>query len=280
VGDANVAIVCVVCHDPHQTNGYAAQLRNPMSSTNDYSLTTSTNFTSAYNPKINVCGQCHNDRGAAWTDTSRAPHHSLQYNFLTGSVGEFLDGAATFVPGSHAGLPDSARYSISGTFYLTNQCVSCHMQEELAPSDIHNHTFEVASHDVCMNCHLFDPGQSVPDVSNRVSSVIFLLNRWAALKAPAALQTNGAVIWEYTTPGGLVWKTNSSGFVTSWTQVDQVNFSGPDAAGQALIPANIKKARFNLYLLVNDGSFGLHNSVFARGLLIAAEDFVAQELSQ
>jgi hypothetical protein len=128
-----------------------------------------------------------------------------------------------------------------------------------------------------MNCHLTDPGQSVPDVSNQVSSVIFFLNRWAALKAPPALQTNGAVIWEYTTPGGLIWQTNSFGFVTGWTLVDQVNFTGPDAAGQALIPDNIKKARFNLYLVVNDGSFGIHNPDFARALLDAAENLILHQ---
>ncbi len=61
---------------------------------------------------------------------SRAPHHSVQYNFLLGSVGELLDGPATFNPGTHAGLPSSAIYSISGTFYLTNQCVACHMQPD------------------------------------------------------------------------------------------------------------------------------------------------------
>ena len=280
--DLDVAVTCAVCHDPHSTSFNPAQLRNPIFSTNNFSLATSDVFTNKYaaNTNINLCGQCHNARGAAWTDTSRAPHNSLQYNFLIGSIGELSDGPAKFNPGSHTGLPGSAQYSISGTFYLTNQCVSCHMQKDAAPANTHSHTFEVDSHDVCMNCHLFDPGQSVPDISNQVSTVIFLLNRWAAIKAPAALRTNGAVIWEYTTPGGLIWQTNSFGFVTGWTQVDQVNFSGPNAAGQALIPNNIKKARFNLYLVINDGSFGVHNSIFGRGLLTAAEFFVEQELFQ
>jgi hypothetical protein len=280
--DLNVAITCVVCHDPHQTNANPVQLRNPIFSTNNFSLSTTDVFTNKYaaNTNINLCGQCHNARGAAWTDTSRAPHNSLQYNFLLGSVGELLDGPAGFIPGSHAGLPDSADYSLSGTFYLTNQCVSCHMQKDAPPANIHRHTFEVDSHDICMNCHLFDPGQLVPDVSNKVASVIFFLNRWVALKAPPALQTNGTVQWEYTTPGGLVWQTNSSGYVTGWTRMDEANFSGPDAAGQALIPDNIKKARFNLYLVVNDGSLGVHNSIFARILLDAARSFVSQELSR
>jgi hypothetical protein len=282
--DLNVAITCAVCHDPHSTNANPAQLRNPIFSTNFFSLATSDVFTNKYNANtnINLCGQCHNSRGAAWTDTSRAPHRSLQYNFLLGSVGQLWNGVtdspAIFNPATHAGLPDSAQYSTNGTFYLTNQCVSCHMQPDAPPANTLSHMFEVASHDVCMNCHLTDPGQSAPGVSDNVSLVIDELNQWAATKAPAALRTNGTVIWEYTTPGGLIWQTNSAGYVTSWTLADQVNFSGPDAAGQALIPANIKKARFDLYLVVNDGSLGAHNWIFALNLLSAAQNLVAQEL--
>jgi len=107
--------------------------------------------------------------------------------------------------------------------------------------------------------------------------VLVLLNDWAAAKG-AALQANSVVAWEYTTPGGLILQTNSLGYATGWTQLDQVNFSGPDAAGQALIPDNIKKARFDLYLVVNDGSLGAHNWIFALNLLTAAENMIYQEL--
>jgi len=280
--DFNVPITCVVCHDPHQTNANPAQLRNPLSSTNFFSLATSDVFTNKYlaNTNINLCGQCHNSRGAAWTDTASAPHHSLQYNFLLGSVGEFADGPATFNPGSHAGLPSSAVFSTNGMFYLTNQCVSCHMQTVNAPYTIHSHTFAIISHDVCMNCHLTEPGQSATLVSNNVALVIYELNLWAATMAPPALHTNGAVLWEYTTPGGLIWQTNQTGLVTSWQQVNEVNFTGPDAAGQTLIPDNIKKARFDLYIVVNDGTLGAHNLTFAINLLNAAQTLVLEELYQ
>jgi Doubled CXXCH motif (Paired_CXXCH_1) len=280
--DLDVAITCAVCHDPHQTNAHPAQLRNPPASTNYFTLATTDGFTNKYlaNTNINLCGQCHNSRGAAWTDTARAPHPSLQYNFLLGSVGELLDGSAAFNPGSHAGLPASAQYSISGTFYLTNQCVACHLQPDAAPAITLSHAFTITSHAVCMNCHLTQPGQSASLVSNNVALVIYELNQWAALKAPAALQTNGVVAWEYTTPGGLMWQTNATGFVTGWEQLDQVDFTGPDAAGQALIPDPIKKARFDLYLVLNDGSLGAHNITFALNLLSAAQIMVQQELFQ
>jgi hypothetical protein len=290
VNDFNVALTCAVCHDPHQTNANPVQLRNPIFSTNTFHFASAdvasvSAFTNKYNASanINLCAQCHNDRAAAWTDTSRAPHHSVQYNFLLGGVGELPDGTATFNPGSHAGLPDSAFYSASGTFYLTNQCVSCHMPTT-APSGSHRHTFATGNA-VCANCHDGSAAQAflTPYLSNKVSTLIFTLNRWAAIKAPASLRTNGVVAWEYSTAGGLTWQTNAAGIVTGWVQNESVNFTGPDAAGQSLLKTNypnILRARFNLYLFLNDGSFGVHNPFFALDLLNAAEDWVALELNK
>jgi Cytochrome c554 and c-prime/Doubled CXXCH motif (Paired_CXXCH_1) len=289
--DYNVAITCVVCHDPHQTNAYPAQLRNALASTNNYFLTsadvaTVAAFTNKYNANtnINLCAQCHNDRAAAWTVTDRAPHQSSQYNLLLGSVGELAGGAATFDPGSHAGLPESAYYSLSGTFYLTNQCVSCHMQNDDAPaSAVQSHKFTMTKYDVCLNCHNYEPELlvqyvMVPAVSNRVYNLKYALDLWASTKAPPALKTAGVAPWEYTTPGGLIWQTNGAGRITGWVQVDQVSFTGPSASNQALIPDNIRKARFNLYLVLNEGSYGVHNPYFALTLLDTAYDWVLEEL--
>jgi len=286
--DYNVPITCAVCHNPHQTNGSPDQLRNPVSSTNAFRLTsvdtaTVAAFSNKYNANINInlCGQCHNDRGAAWTDTSRAPHHSVQYNFLLGSVGELLGGPATFNPGSHAGLPSSAVYSLSGQFYLTNQCASCHMQAD--SSDADNHSFAVTSDNICYNCHITPPEvlekyYLTPAISNGVTTLLTALNRWAATKAPVALQTNGVVAWEYTSPGGLTWQTNSAGNVISWSLANPVTFTGPNTAGQALIPDQVKRTRFNLYLVLNDGSFGVHNPTLALNLLNAAGIWMVQVL--
>ncbi|HEX7578239.1 MAG TPA: cytochrome c family protein [Verrucomicrobiae bacterium] len=281
--DYNVAITCVVCHDPHQTNANPAQLRNPVSSTKDFFLATSDVFTNKYsaNTNINLCGQCHNDRGAAWTDTAQAPHRSPQYNFLLGSVGELLNGSSTFSPGTHAGLPSTARYSISGTFYLTNQCVACHMQSDSRGAP--NHSMLITSDTVCLNCHLIPPAvleefYLTPVISNSVTTLITALNRWAAKQTNSLLATHGVVAWEYTNPGGLTWRTNSAGNVTGWTLNNPVTFTGPGAAGQALIPDRVKRTRFNLYLVLNDGSFGVHNPTLAINLLNAAQIWMVQVL--
>jgi hypothetical protein len=289
--DYNVPITCAVCHDPHQSSAYPSQLRNPISSTNNFELTstnvaTVTAFTGKYNANINInlCAQCHNDRGAAWTDTSRAPHHSVQYNFLLGSIGQLLNGPATFNPGTHAGLPASADYSISGAFYLTNQCADCHMQTD--GSGGRDHSTMVTSDTVCLNCHITSPEvlrdyYLTPAISNSVTTLITALNRWSARQTNALLTATNVVAWEYTTPGGLTWQTNSAGAVISWSLTNPVTFTGPNAAGQNLLTTNfpnILKVRFNLYTVLNDGSLGVHNPSLAINLLNAAQIWMVQLL--
>lgn len=257
--DANVGITCVVCHDPHQTNSSPYQLRNPIHSTNDFFLTTSENFTNKYNANknINLCAQCHNHRGATWTTTSRPPHHSPQYNMLIGSVGELAGGTSAFAPGAHALL-------------VTNQCVSCHMPKSSDPDFSHpgtsGHSFAVTSYESCQQCHPLPEQLAVFTtwaVTNRIAQIKGYLDLWATEESPTALWTKyGVRSWEYTTIGGL-----SSGG------------SGPTTADQALIPENIKKARYNLYIVFHDGSYGVHNPRHTIGLLDAAETWIAEEFN-
>ena len=275
--DYNVAITCAVCHDPHAqhiwtnalngviqftnvltgngiviTNNqlgllYTNHLRCALASTNDFVLTTLDVFTNKYNPNINVCAQCHNDRGAAWTDTSRSPHHSPQYNMMLGTVGELESGASTGFPSTHS--------------RLEMQCAECHMQ---ATNNSSGHTFEVATYNLCYNCHN-DPAGLVQFVTNSIAGQIQLtksyLDFWATTTAPAGLQKYGTFAWEYTTPGDL-----------------SPGGSGPSATDQALIPDDIKRARFDLYLVLYDGSYGIHNGPYDIELLQAAQDFVIGQL--
>jgi PKD repeat protein/nitrate reductase cytochrome c-type subunit len=92
---AEYAQTCAVCHDPHSAEN-EAQLRNPLNSTNYYTLftgsqtivtNTSVNvlgqtnqtysflnggFASQYNPDVQICAQCHNSRGARWDGKSKS----------------------------------------------------------------------------------------------------------------------------------------------------------------------------------------------------------------
>lgn len=267
--DANVAITCAVCHDPHSENVWTNvlsgavstnQLRYPVASTNYFSLSTSTPFTNRFD--INVCAQCHNDRGAvAISSSSRAPHHSPQYNVLMGSVGILANGS------------DSALNSRPGTHALAleKQCVTCHMPTREYESEAHpaftGHTFKVATFDTCRSCHPFP--EELADftafvVTNRIGQLKAALDLWGATKAPDILRTNyGALSWEYNPPGEL-----------------SVGTSSPSSSQQSLIPVNIRNARFNLYIIQHDGSHGAHNPLFMLELLDAASAWVQQELNQ
>ncbi len=278
-----VGIACATCHDPHQqyvwTNViagivYTNQLRQALSSTNDFFLNTSDTFSNKYDPNINICAQCHNHRGASWTSSSRPPHHSPQYNMLLGTVGVLPDGVSGG-PAAHAGTEfladDSGRL-----FLVTNQCVTCHMQQtefQFGPPQVvpgSGHNFEVTSYGACAGCH--GSGANAQGlvtllggiVSRQIQQVKNALDSWAASKAPPALYaTYGARAWEYTTPGDL-----------------SPGGSGPSTAEQALIPDNIKKARFDLYLVLYDGSSGVHNGPYAFTLLESAQNWVQEELNK
>ncbi len=283
-----VGIACATCHDAHQlyvhtnaltgvltnrltgvvvTNNllgslYTNQVPYPLASLQDYHATGS--FATNYDPGINICAQCHNDRGASWTGTDRAPHQSVQYNMLLGTVGVMAPGNPTNQPGTHA--------------LIEKQCVGCHMQSSnyvsAAQPATAGHSFEVNAYGTCGQCHnaAFAP-QLVQFLQSQVMAnedgwgilqVKALLDEWATNVAPAQLRTNyGTRAWEYTTPGSL-------------SPVGP----GPTSGEQSLISTNIQMARFDLYLVVNDGSFGVHNPLYSINLLLTAQSLVQTELSK
>jgi len=258
-------VVCVGCHDPHRNTPAGHQLVSPLFSTNAYSLPLVTNrdgFFKQYRAEVNLCGQCHNARGAAWTDTARAPHGSPQYNLLVGAIGEFPSGPAGSHPGAHALL-------------ITNQCLGCHMTVTPVTDETHpgnsGHAFALNTFDSCQACHpepelIYEFATSA--VSDQIQDVKSWLDYWAANKAPAALRNKyGSRAWEFTTPGAL---SNPAGVTTP----------GPSTAEQAQIPDAIKKARYNLYLVQQDGSLGVHNGPFAIDLLDAARSWIQIALHQ
>lgn len=262
---------CAVCHDPHSTNVGPYQLRSPLASTNFFTFFTgsatnasgqyvNSTFNTQYVASVQICAQCHNTRGAQWTDTSRPPHSSSQYNLLLGDVGIFTNGLTPYQPSTHAR-------------HFTNQCIDCHMQtaayqSETSPA-VTGHKFTVDSYALCTQCHGPNASNLVSFAENQflpaeAQQVVAALNYWAATKAPPTLAAKyGSRAWEYTNPGAL-----SSGG------------SGPTTSEQALIPANIKKARYDLYLAYNEHASGIHNPLFVIQLMDAAMSFVQLELNQ
>jgi hypothetical protein len=238
---------------------YTNQLPSPYASFQPYHTTGS--FSTNYNPAINVCAQCHNDRGASPTDTAFPPHNSSQYNLLLGAVGVLPPGEPTNQPATHA--------------FLEQQCVTCHMQMSpyVSPAQpaVSGHTFTVDTYQACATCHGSAANAQnlaaflATVINMQVQSVNAALNEWATNDAPLALRTKyGARAWEYSTPGSL-----------------SPGGPGPTAAEQASapVPQAIMQARFNLYLVVDDGSMGVHNPFYCLDLLEYADELVQQQLA-
>jgi cytochrome c553 len=305
---------CATCHDPH-VDAHEAQLRNPVASTDYYTLPTSsdkrtvistnfmgvkstntvyynTTFASMYNPNISVCGQCHNSRGARWdgreyvvvngaltlaeANYSRPPHHSPQYNIFSGIVQPDYLNETNNILGPHSSNPKG--------------CAACHMPtySSAAPSpqdpNYTGHEFEpllpgTSAFNGCVvsGCHdgvatTIDPTNALvslqTEITNKISGLVFALQSWATNKGPALLNPNtygtngykGANSWEYPIRGDL-----------------SVGSGGPINADQTnRIPAEIRQARFNVYMVQYGQSLGIHNPTYTRYLLNDASNKVWQ----
>ncbi len=261
---ANTAITCAVCHTAHTKTEFGSQLRNPTYSTNffSYSTSTNTNFTLQYDPQINVCGQCHNQRGARWQDTSRPPHHSPQYNMLVGQVGI-----------------DTGPTQQSSHQKIAKQCTHCHTHQH-QPSEPSEDEPVYTGHgfkplvENCEPCHTPEEAEAFISFRQRTTKaqeaeVKTLLDTWGQTKAPDPLRT---------TYGVLAWEFNNAGQLSlSDTGASQ---KGPTSAEQTVVPDEIKQARFYLYMVEHDGSYGVHNAMFTTHLLDEAKKLVQAKLDE
>jgi PKD repeat protein len=143
---------CATCHDPHSSN-QVAQLRYSTFSTNWYTMPTTfdsrtvtvtngssvgtttvnynTVFDSVYNPKIQVCGQCHNTRGARWDGNAYAVVTNMVPSGPVTNV-DFADiyctNTVTQVFTNELGVPyltNSSNYTyVCGRYAVTNVVMS------------------------------------------------------------------------------------------------------------------------------------------------------------
>lgn len=268
---ATTGITCAVCHDAHVKTANGAQLRNPTHSTQAFSYSTATNttFAAQYDANVSICGQCHNARGATWKDTSRGPHHSQQYNMLTATIGYLVS-------------TNAPRISAHAT-QVTGQCATCHVQSHSVASPTEEnpnytgHQFSPRLNS-CQPCHIdeADAASKVEatqtDTKRRIQALKTLLDQWATTKSDPALRAKyGTYAWEYSTIGDV---TDPSGALVAG------GAKAPASAEQALIPDPIKQARFNLYIVAHDLSYGVHNAKYAQDLLKAGETLVQAKLAE
>jgi len=310
ITDANTyAQVCTTCHDPHerstsvllsatgeplldefgqQIEAKPRQLRNPIGSAKFMSFLTSTNpanFALQYDPDIQMCGQCHNERGATWNGTGRPPHHSPQYNILIGQVVDPNLDTNHFngVPAGH-GDPYTAR-----PFGNPYQCTACHnrAEDQVSPTPANpnytGHRFQVQML-ACAECHGFLGDPDAEEIAEGgvefiqagtkdfMRRAIGELNNWATNKI-TDLYVAGST--NYVAFLG----TNNPALVVPWefSTIGQLNTGkkSPPTAGQNRMlkyAPGILQARFLLYMVEHDASYGVHNAPYVREILIKAAD--------
>jgi hypothetical protein len=258
--------------------------------------TNATGFAQQYDPTIQMCGQCHNERGATWTGTGRPPHHSPQYNILIGQAvdprfdtntmnGELL--SFNLGPAGHGDPTVPAPLGNPG------QCTACHNRpdhsENLSPSNPaytgHKFTLETLA---CAECHGFLEAPDAEEIAEGgiefiqagihqgIEDAMAALNSWATNKIEG-LYTEGST--NYVAFIG----TNTPSIIVPWefSTIGQLNpgKKGPPTSGQNRITKyapDILKSRFLLYMVEHDASYGVHNPPYARYLLKTARELAEQ----
>ena len=229
---------CVTCHDPHQltgnidADGADVQLYHQVTNNDTTAIGPST-AASSFTLYNQVCGECHNDRGADGSDaalingTSRPNMHaSNQMNMLLGEGGSELPTAPITRTTTHA--------------TIVGQCSHCHMGAA-------SHAF-VPNYDTgCQPCH------TASDAASRVGALqLEIVNDLYALRTRmqtyATANLGGPDCWDYTS-----------------------NIPSPEVPpDQSLVPIQLMRARENYYFVLEDASEGVHNSAYTRYLISTA----------
>jgi len=118
------------------------------------------------------------------------------------------------------------------------------------------------------------------DITNQMKLVISNLTVWAnSTNVPAAILANSStplMCWDYNI--NKPW-TNFYPSLASDPNWSRLGTNAPILIQSNSLPDNIKQARFNLWLVHNDKTFGVHNNVYVRYLLQVAKAKVDAELN-
>ncbi len=246
------AITCVTCHDPHDASN-PSQLRSPgvvklMDSSKAGGATVIANA-----GKGAMCMQCHMSRrdAASYVTTTAGsnrfgPHHGPQADMLAGV------NAVTY----GLSIPSSAHSAV-----VSNTCVACHMQTVASTNSVFlkagGHTFSMSGTTTnnttaelvgaCQGCH----GPSVTSFD----------------MARMDYDGNGIIQGVQTEVKGLI-----SQLSMLLPPLGQAKLTVADVSSVVTTnytPAQLK-AVYNLLFVLEDKSYGIHNTAYAVGLLKAS----------
>ncbi len=245
----NSKINCQACHDPHD-NGNIYQLRTVTANATDGTTPITTGGLGR------VCMNCHharviaNDAYVALTSYVRfGPHHSPTTEVYYGT--NFYTFGKTFPQSKHNQI-------------ISDACVTCHMAAtdngtNGRPKLMGNHTFSMTSPDgesnmtACAQCHGYSLGGSFADVK-------FYINGSGNIQGD--FDGNGIVEG---------FQTEVQGYVNKIFALLPAGKT-PGSALLSTVPTSAwtttqKQVLFDLYQLMEDKSYGLHNPKFTIYLL-------------
>ncbi|HAO78209.1 MAG TPA: hypothetical protein DCQ92_04370 [Verrucomicrobia subdivision 3 bacterium] len=256
------AITCQACHDPHDAS-------NPHQLRMGYNVTLSDGTTVTNAGSGGFCMECHNSRNGSVTNM--LAKYPLNQPNWAGGVGfgphdspqaDMLEGVNAITYGQQ--IPSAPHANV-----VSNTCAGCHMQTIAATDPAFTkaggHTFkmsyintngiEVPVTYVCSQCHgtVTDFDIPAPDYvgygysQGIQTQVQILLNQLSMLLPPKGYQANPA---NYVADG----------------VVKTINYQW----GATNMPTKYLNAAYNYLFVSADGSFGVHNSKYAVGLLKAS----------
>lgn len=238
-------VTCATCHDPHGTGAEFSLRQTPTGSDtlgNGFRYTT-------FGGTGQLCMNCHKARrdGLSYQATpisgTWGPHHSVQSDIFLGQ--------------NAYPYPDVTYQTSNHKYAVTNACVDCHMAATTDTGTVNRdkvggHSWAMANEATgydhtkgCVSCHGpktsfsdfvaaadYDQNGTIGSIQDEVKGLIRILKR---LLPPVGQDT---VIWSLI-------KGNA----------DSVKY---------------KQAFWNLQLVENDGSFGMHNAKYSLSVLMAS----------
>lgn len=243
--EEQIGITCAVCHDPHMKTGNATTPEDGR----DFQLRfaesmtptpTNTIDATTNSARFNLCGQCHHSRGRDWTSDSRGPHHSVQSNIYIGEMP---------MPDSDSPVTPLVPSRVSVHSFAAEQCATCHLyrqdfQDEQAPA-ISGHTFQVNTAGcAATGCH--------PSSEQATAALATLQTEVETRLTEYRTRLGNESTWQYSSEGG--------------------------PTDQSTVSDNIKKARFLLEYIENDGSLGIHNPDYVRDMLDKIDEYLDAEM--
>ncbi len=285
---------CVTCHDPHNIGTTTGTGTDATVRIFGDTPVLPAGFVATGMGNGALCITCHNSRRGLYNDAvadsipfedGRAPHGSSQGDIVMGQNAFFV---SVGVRGAHSLIEDT--------------CVKCHMEETPPPELLSynqggaNHTF-FASIDICSNCHTSVDGESLQAATeSEVDALIDETESAITDLMNAQLASTPVTLWNSSTPpaqlitiplGSTVSVDNfgssrgrqamdvTVGVETFSVQLRRVTIGDAgvpfDSANNLFSNYNegvvILKAGWNILLVENDGSFGVHNPSFSNGVL-------------